>query len=498
MLTINPQQVPLYGNELAERERKEVVVERLESESSNSIIVLRAEVRRLRAALERANQNVEPDRDVDSVTNTLAMQQALETLRKSLNEKDRVIESTAEQCRHLEDDLEDQRLAYEGLLQDLERNKQSLAAAREQTARLSKERLELEERYQAAADSGNPASGLESSIGNPADGPPAPAAAKHSLKPIATSLIVLTLVAAGLGAFLWFTGLPSFGGATEQQDIPAQPADQSLQTPATLPETGGIPDGTAPETLVQAAPQVPHTLRDQLRGGSAGPLMAVIPSTEFTMGKTTSIPSDDRGPAHPVSLHSYLIGITEVTFGEYDRFVRATGARTPDDFGWGRKARPVVGVSWDEARAYARWLSQQTGKGYRLPSEAEWEYAHSAGQRSTYWWGYELEQGRAACFDCGSRWDRLSTAPVASFAPNPFGLKDTAGNVMEWVEDCYHPNYKEAPPNGRAWVTGDCGVRVARGGAFNKPARSMTTTARSRFSSDSRINMLGFRIARDL
>jgi len=215
------------------------------------------------------------------------------------------------------------------------------------------------------------------------------------------------------------------------------------------------------------------------------------------MGKNVSISSDDRGPAHQVHLASYRIGATEVTFEEYDRYARATGARMPNDFGWGRGRRPVVDVNWEEASAYAHWLSRETGKVYRLPSEAEWEYAASTGKQSTYWWGYKLEKGRAVCLDCGSRWDRRSTAPVASFPPNPFGLYDTAGNAMEWVEDCYHPNYRGAPQDGLPWVSGDCALRVARGGAFNKPAQSISSTHRNAIDAKARFNMLGFRIARD-
>jgi formylglycine-generating enzyme required for sulfatase activity len=239
------------------------------------------------------------------------------------------------------------------------------------------------------------------------------------------------------------------------------------------------------------------TLSDFLRNGSRGPLLVAVEGARFTMGKARALPGDDQGPAREVRVAAFLIGVTEVTFDEYDPFARATGRRLPDDFGWGRGRRPVVDVRWEDASAYADWLSLQSGKRYRLPSEAEWEYAASAGRRTPFWWGYQVGEGRAVCFDCGSAWDKRSTAPVGSFDPNPFGLYDTAGNAMEWVADCYHPSYAGAPDDATPWTRVNCRDRVARGGAFNKPARSMRNTERHRFDADTRLNMLGFRVARD-
>jgi formylglycine-generating enzyme required for sulfatase activity len=238
-------------------------------------------------------------------------------------------------------------------------------------------------------------------------------------------------------------------------------------------------------------------VRDRLSDGSTGPLMLVLQGGGFTMGRQRALPYDDAVPAHQVLLGGFLISATEVTFDEYDRFARATGRRFPNDFGWGRGTRPVVDVSWTDARAYAQWLSASTEHRYRLPSESEWEYIAAAGRRSFFWWGDQVGPDRAVCFDCGTIWDNQSSAPVGSFAPSPLGLYDTAGNVMEWVEDCYHPNYEGAPANGQPRGEDGCPSRVARGGAFNKPARSMRPTSRHHFSPDTRISALGFRLARD-
>jgi len=187
----------------------------------------------------------------------------------------------------------------------------------------------------------------------------------------------------------------------------------------------------------------------------------------------------------------------EVTFAEYDRFARATGRPRPHDEGWGRGQRPVVNVSWNDAQAYTAWLSGLTGMRYRLPSEAEWEFAARAGSDSFFWWGNILGTNNANCFDCGSRWDNQSTAPVGSFAASPFGLHDTAGNVLEWVADCYHDSYEDAPGDGSAWISGVCDARVARGGAYNKPATAMRASRRNSFSADTRLSFIGFRVVRE-
>jgi formylglycine-generating enzyme required for sulfatase activity len=148
--------------------------------------------------------------------------------------------------------------------------------------------------------------------------------------------------------------------------------------------------------------------------------------------------------------------------------------------------------------AYTEWLSERTGKKYRLPTESEWEYAIRGGGDSAYWWGYQIEEGRANCFDCGSEWDRKSTAPVASFPPNDFGLYDMAGNVREWVSDCYHPNYSGAPLDGSAWTEIKCKERVVRGGAYNKTSDTMLSTWRGHLKPNLRFSYTGFRVVREL
>jgi len=163
----------------------------------------------------------------------------------------------------------------------------------------------------------------------------------------------------------------------------------------------------------------------------------------------------------------------------------------------------VINVSWDDAVAYAEWLSKETHKHFRLASEAEWEYAARGGTQTAYWWGDEIRRdGKvwANCDGCGSKWDLKQTAPVGSFAENPFGLQDTAGNVWEWVQDCWHKNYVGAPTDGSAWGSeagGDCGRRVVRGGAWNNAPEFLRSAGRTRSDADSRYLYLGFRLAQD-
>ena len=197
------------------------------------------------------------------------------------------------------------------------------------------------------------------------------------------------------------------------------------------------------------------------------PEMVVIPGGSFRMGCVSGRDcEDDEHPVHEVRVESFELGKYEVTFEEYDRFTAATGRDRADDEGWGRGRRPVINVSWEDAEAYTKWLSGQTGERYRLPSEAEWEYAARAGSVTKYSWGNEIGSNRANCRACGSQWDKKQTAPVGSFSPNGWGLHDLHGNVWEWVQDCWNGSYQGAPTNGSAWESGDCSLRGLRGGSW--------------------------------
>ena len=236
--------------------------------------------------------------------------------------------------------------------------------------------------------------------------------------------------------------------------------------------------------------------QDKLKDGSLGPKMVWMPTGQFRMGNLSGKGEKNERPVHKVTISQpFAMGQTEVSFDEYDQFAKATQRSLPDDKQWGRRNRPVINVSWKDAVAYAEWLSKQTGKPYRLPTEAEWEYTARAGTKTDYWWGNDIGNNRANCDGCGSPWDNQQTAPVGSFKPNAWGLYDTAGNVWEWVQDCWNGSYAGAPDNGAAWQTGECAYRVLRGGSWIDFGRYVRSAGRIRDEPDDGDDGIGFRLA---
>jgi formylglycine-generating enzyme required for sulfatase activity len=193
-----------------------------------------------------------------------------------------------------------------------------------------------------------------------------------------------------------------------------------------------------------------------------------------------------------------------VTFADLQACVSAGGCPNVGDGGFvGDQSlpsgtKPVNNVSWDHAQQYVAWFSMMTGQPYRLLTEAEWEYAARAGAATAYFWGDDIGKGNANCNGCGSAWDYREPAPVGSFNPNRFGLYDMAGNLSQWVQDCYHVNYNGAPVDGSAWTTGNCIRRVVRGGAWNIAPVGIRSAARSRHPSVFLSGGTGFRVARTL
>ena len=253
----------------------------------------------------------------------------------------------------------------------------------------------------------------------------------------------------------------------------------------------------------QAGPQPGSVFRDC----DQCPEMVVIPEGRFRMGDLSGAGDSDEKPVHDVTIASpFAVGKYEVTFAEWDACVAGGGCtHRPADSGWGRGTRPVINVSWDDTQAYVRWLSRETGNPYRLLSEAEWEYVARAGSTTKYWWGNAADHdhanyGKDEC--CGGAvagadlWEH--TSPVGSFEPNAFGLFDTAGNVWEWVEDCWNENYRGAPRNGSAWKSGNCDKHVLRGGSWRLYPRFLRSANRFRYYSGLRYVDFGFRVARTL
>ena len=231
------------------------------------------------------------------------------------------------------------------------------------------------------------------------------------------------------------------------------------------------------------------------------PEMIVIPAGAFTMGSPANelgrYTNEDR--QHKVTITKpFAVSKYDVTFADWDACVSVGGCRKAVNSGLGRDTKPVINVGWDDAQAYVAWLSRMTGQPYRLLTEAEWEYAARAGTTTAYYWGDAIGTGNANCNGCGSKWDHQQSSPVGSFAANQFGLYDMAGNVWQWVQDCYHPDYNGAPSDGSAWTSGNCSTRVVRGGSWGLVPRSLRTADRNWFTAGLRGNNLGFRVGRTL
>ncbi len=228
--------------------------------------------------------------------------------------------------------------------------------------------------------------------------------------------------------------------------------------------------------------------------------MADIPAGNFIMGDESSNifgqdGDEDELPGHPVNVASFKISKHEITFQDYDVFCELTGREKPEYSSDERAGLPVVNVSWEDAKAFTKWLSEMSGKRFRLPTEAEWEYASRAGTDTKYSWGRRVGKNSAVCDGCKSQWDKESSpAPVGSFEANAFGLNDMHGNVWEWVEDCYHENYQGAPVDGTSWSSDSCSERVIRGGGWSSKAADLRSANRGRVAADHQGNDVGFRI----
>jgi formylglycine-generating enzyme required for sulfatase activity len=234
--------------------------------------------------------------------------------------------------------------------------------------------------------------------------------------------------------------------------------------------------------------------RKLLRDCSDCPQLVVIPPGRFHMGYANGRP--DEKPVHEVVIpRAFAIGAYEITAGEWDVCVREGGCKFNPSTQESPRI-PISNISLDDALQYVRWLSGKTGKKYRLPSEAEWEYAARAGTTTNFWWGNEVKPGMANCADCRNPGDGKGKTPVGSFKPNRFGLYDMLGNVWEWAGDCWNASYKGAPANGEAWVRGDCLSGALRGGTWNLDHDYMRASRRLRYDRDVRYYLNGFRVAR--
>ena len=273
-------------------------------------------------------------------------------------------------------------------------------------------------------------------------------------------------------------------------------ADASTPAPPPAPAQAELHEASAsvatPPAVTSTALQVGQSFRDC----ADCPDMVVAPGGLFTMGSpaTEFGRTADEGPQHEVSIAPFAIGKSEVTFEQWDACVAdggCNGFHVPDN-GQGRGDRPVTGVSWADAKAFVAWLNLKTGTThYRLPTEAEWEYSARAGAHTAYASGDAITPQQAT-------FHATRVSVVDSHAANAFGVYDMAGNAAEWVEDCYAPNYAQAPLNGAAFESDSCRARVNRGGGYNDASAKLRAAARRSAPPNARLAVLGFRVARDL
>jgi formylglycine-generating enzyme required for sulfatase activity/serine/threonine protein kinase len=252
------------------------------------------------------------------------------------------------------------------------------------------------------------------------------------------------------------------------------------------------------------------TRQNSKENKSFEPKMVAIKAGSFKMGCVSGKDCyDNEKPVHSVTVNAFELAITEVTFDQWDACVKAKGcSHKPKDEGWGRGKRPVIHVSWNDTQQYIKWLNKETGKHYRLPSEAEWEYAARAGTNTKYWWGNKnpschKKDKNGASFDGGEKSDCYynpnnkyrGTEEVAHYSANPWGLYDLHGNLWEWVQDRYQDTYKKPPSDGSAWESAGAS-RVLRGGSWNNAPRNLRSANRFRNTPDYRNSLIGFRLAR--
>jgi len=239
------------------------------------------------------------------------------------------------------------------------------------------------------------------------------------------------------------------------------------------------------------------------------PEMVVVPAGSFIMGSPEGEPEHDGSaePQHQVTFNKPIaVARFPITFMEWDACVRGggCGGYKPEDAGWGRGERPVINVNWDDAKSYNTWLSRKSGSTYRLLSESEREYVTRASTTTPFWWGKAITpddanyNGKYTYAGISQKGEyRVQTVPVWTFQPNAWGLYQVHGNIWEWVEDCWHDNYKGAPVDGTAWTAADvCKRRVVRGGAWDRIPQTLASAYRMSFSATYRFNMIGFRVAK--
>lgn len=292
---------------------------------------------------------------------------------------------------------------------------------------------------------------------------------------------------------------PAAPAAPAAPTAPANAAAQEHPRPAPTPSTPNAPPAAAAAAAVAVAqkPAIHPPTAGESRDCATCPIMIPVPAGAFAMGSNTDDPSEK--PVHHVTIGApFAIGKFPVTVDQWNACVAANACQklTPENNP--NKAAPARDLSWDDAQQYVKWLGKITGKPYRLPTEAEWEYADRGGTATKYWWGDQMHKGSANCKDCGDPWHKEGPEAAGSFAPNPLGLYDMNGGVWEWTADCWHNSYQGAPVDGHAWDSPGCDMRVIRGGSWREGGDYMLSATRFKYSSGVRQSQDGLRVVKDL
>ena len=262
----------------------------------------------------------------------------------------------------------------------------------------------------------------------------------------------------------------------QQQAAPQPQPPPAAKQGAPLPQSAS-PVAPATSPKMQQASSVREPEMSPLRGGS------------FAMGGNEEI---SEKPVHQVTIKPFAIGKFPVSVREWNE---CAAAKACGFVATGKDDAPITNVSWSDAKQYVAWLAEATRKAYRLPTEAEWEYAARGGTQTKYWWGDQVQSGMANCKNCADIAATEQPVKVGSFKPNPFGLYDMGGGVDQWVEDCWHKNYQGAPTDGSAWVESECASHVIRSGSWKNDARYARPSNRDSYDTNVRYPTHGFRVA---
>ena len=288
-------------------------------------------------------------------------------------------------------------------------------------------------------------------------------------------------------------------GKTANNVDSAAPPAASASKPAAAASSASsaMAAGTAAVSGGTSASGPEPTLITEVADCKTCPVLISLPAGEFTMGSDASDPTER--PAFRVTIgQPFAIGKYEVTVAQWNACTDAGACPRVTNDSSRAADGPARDVSWDDAQIYLKWLSKSSGKPYRLPTEAEWEFAARGGTTTRYWWGQQMATGKASCKECGEPWRAEAPVKVGSFERNPFGLYDMNGSVWEWVSDCWHSSFQRAPSDGQSWEEPDCRVRVLRGGSWREGALYMPSSTRFKYDASLRESQNGFRVARNL